>query len=59
MVSLIVLALIVAICTGICYSIAKARGAKVSYWVLMGALFGPFAIPFVFFAKPVVRNSST
>jgi hypothetical protein len=45
--------LIFIICTGICYSVAKKRNAKVSFWVVMGALFGPLAIPFVFFSKPV------
>ena len=48
----IALVIFVALCTGVCYSVAKKRGAMVSFWVLMGALFGPFAIPFVFFSKP-------
>lgn len=45
--------LIFMICTGICYSVAKKRNAKVSFWVVMGVLFGPLAIPFVFFSKPI------
>ncbi len=48
----IALVVIVAICTGICYSVARKRGARVPFWVVMGALFGPLAIPFVFFSKP-------
>jgi len=38
----------------ICYYIAKSRGAKARFWGIMGAMFGPLAIPFVFFSKPVV-----
>jgi len=37
----------------VCFFIAKKRSAKASFWGLMGALFGPLAIPFVFLAKPV------
>ncbi len=33
------------------YFIAARRGANKTFWFLMGLLFGPFAIPFVFFAK--------
>ena len=36
----------------ICYQIAKSRKADRWYWCLAGLLFGPFAIPFVFFASP-------
>ena len=43
---------IVALCTWICYAIARKRKANVRYWVIMGALAGPFAIPFVFFSRP-------
>jgi len=32
-----------------CHGIAKSRGAKPVFWGLIGALFGPFAIPFAFF----------
>jgi hypothetical protein len=34
-----------------CFLIAKSRKADSGYWLVMGLLFGPFAIPFVFFAK--------
>lgn len=33
------------------YYIAKQRGAKPSFWLIMGLIFGPLAIPFVFYAK--------
>jgi len=36
----------------VCHYIAKSRGAKPVFWGVMGALFGPLAIPFVFMAKP-------
>jgi uncharacterized membrane protein len=35
-----------------CYLIARSRSANRQYWVVMGLLFGPIAIPFAFFAKP-------
>ncbi|WP_457665486.1 hypothetical protein [Thiolapillus sp.] len=36
----------------ICHQIAKRRGSNPVFWAVMGALFGPFAIPFVFFSRP-------
>jgi hypothetical protein len=30
---------------------ASKRGANKSFWAIMGFFFGPFAIPFLFFAK--------
>ena len=47
---------LVMICTTVCYRVAKKRKADVRHWVMMGALLGPFAIPFVFFSRP--KNSS-
>jgi len=35
----------------ICYQLAKKKGLKRSYWTMLGALIGPFAIPFVLFAR--------
>ena len=35
----------------LCHNIAKSRGAKSVFWGVMGALFGPLAIPFALFAK--------
>ena len=35
----------------ICYAIAKRKGVKTSFWVLMAAVFGPLAIPFVLYAS--------
>ena len=36
----------------ICGFIASRRKARVSFWAVMGFAFGPFALPFVFMAKP-------
>jgi hypothetical protein len=39
-------------CIILCHLIAKNRGAKPVFWGMMGAIFGPFAIPFAMNAKP-------
>lgn len=44
------------VCAGICYSAAKKRNATVPFWVVMGALFGPLALPFVFMSKPKSKS---
>lgn len=47
-----VVLIIVSIFSGfICYFIADKRGFSSLHWCLMGLLFGPFAIPFVYFKK--------
>jgi hypothetical protein len=35
----------------ICHRVAKQRGADPVFWGVMAALFGPLAVPFVFFSK--------
>jgi len=35
-----------------CYYIAKNRHASAMFWALMGAIFGPLAIPFAFYSNP-------
>lgn len=32
----------------ICHTIAKRRGNKPTFWGVMGALFGPLVIPFIY-----------
>ena len=39
-------------CIFACHFIAKSRGARPVFWGVMGAIFGPLAIPFAFMAKP-------
>ena len=43
------------VCIILCHRIAKRRGANPVFWGVMGALFGPFAIPFVFLIKTNAR----
>jgi hypothetical protein len=33
------------------WSIADKRGANTLFWAIMGAVFGPLAIPFIFLTK--------
>lgn len=40
------------ISAAICYRIAKKRGANPAFWIVLAAVIGPLAIPFVFLAKP-------
>jgi len=44
----------------LCHQVAKRRGLSPVFWGVMGATFGPFAIPFVFLvkAKKRVENES-
>ncbi|MGD8571285.1 MAG: hypothetical protein PVF34_00620 [Gammaproteobacteria bacterium] len=39
-----------------CHFIAKGRRADAVFWGVMGAVFGPLAIPFAFFARPSSRG---
>ena len=34
-----------------CHLIAKSRSGDRWYWTMAGLIFGPFAIPFAFFAR--------
>ena len=36
---------------GVLYLIAEKRGANKNFWAMMGFLFGPLALLFVFFSK--------
>jgi hypothetical protein len=36
----------------VCNVIARRRGSRPVFWALMGALFGPFAIPFALKSRP-------
>ena len=46
------------ISAGICCYAARRRGLSTTYWVFMGALFGPLAVPFVFLVKSKHENSN-
>ena len=49
---MVYLILIAAFFGALLYFIAAKRNADTTFWLVMGILFGPFALPFVFFAKP-------
>jgi len=56
---LFVAAVITGICIVVCHQIAKRRGANPVFWGVMAALFGPFAIPFVFMSKAKKEDHSS
>lgn len=39
------------------YKIAEKRQADKVFWAIMGFLFGPFALPFLFFAKKTKESN--
>ncbi|MFT5637079.1 MAG: hypothetical protein ACI89T_002554 [Cognaticolwellia sp.] len=45
------------LCIFVCYSIAKSKGANTRFWAIMGAILGPLAVPFIFFAKPEAKST--
>ena len=56
MIPTVIITLIVVASIGVCYVVAKRRGANAGFWAVMGALFGPLAVPFVFLAKGTKRS---
>lgn len=40
------------------YYIAGQRGANQKFWVVMAFLFGPLALPFVFFSKNAEEDNN-
>ena len=51
--SLLIISLLISVgCALLCGFIAARRKARWVYWSVMGFAFGPFALPFVFLAKP-------
>ena len=55
MIGVIVLSSICILSAILLWNMADKRGANRLFWATMGALFGPFAIPFIFLAN---RRSS-
>ncbi len=47
----VIVALVFAASIITCHTLAKRRGRDPVFWGLMGALFGPLAIPFIYFRK--------
>lgn len=53
----LILVLCVSIACGIvCHLVARKRGLKPVFWGIMGVMFGPLAIPFVYLAGPAHDN---
>ncbi len=38
---------VVIVSTAICHSVARHKNLSVRFWICLGAVFGPLAIPFV------------
>ncbi len=52
MVELIVFILTISLaCTVFIYTVAYRRRANCAYWLKIGLIFGPLAVPFVFFSR--------
>ena len=47
----IILSLICICCAYLLWNMADKRGANTLFWAIMGAVFGPLAIPFIFLTK--------
>lgn len=56
--SVFLLVAIVIISVGICYSAAKQRELSKPFWIFMGVIFGPLAVPFVFLVKTKSKKSN-
>lgn len=58
--SLLFVSLLISVaCAALCGYLAARRGANRVFWLAMGFAFGPFALPFVFFAKPAGKPHDT
>ena len=51
MVGMIIISVICISCAFLLWNIADRRGANTRFWAIMGAVFGPLAIPFIFLTK--------
>ncbi|TCJ87677.1 hypothetical protein [Cocleimonas flava] len=39
----------------VCHYLAKNRGANTAFWTVMGLVFGPLAIPFMFLSGSAAK----
>ena len=53
----IIISIICISCAWLLWGIADKRGLNTFFWAVMGAVFGPFAIPFVFLTKDKSTDS--
>jgi len=51
MVGILLTSLIFIACAVLLWNIAEKRGVNTLFWAVMGGVFGPLAIPFVFLTK--------
>ena len=58
MVNLLILSVFSISFAFILWLMADKRGANAKFWAVMGAIFGPLAIPFVFLTKGNSSNSN-
>lgn len=58
MTGMIITSIISISCAFLLWNIADRRGANTKAWAIMGAVFGPFAIPFVFLTKKEASKSA-
>ncbi len=48
---LTIISIVFIACAILLWNIAEKRGANTLFWAVMGGVFGPLAIPFVFLTK--------
>lgn len=51
MAGIIIISAICISCAFLLWHMAETRGANTRFWAIMGAVFGPLAIPFIFLIK--------
>ena len=51
MISVLIVLLVFVVSIIFCHITAKRRGSNPVFWGVMGGIFGPLAIPFVFISK--------
>lgn len=54
----VAISIVCVLCAIILWHIAEKRGGNTLFWAIMGAVFGPFAIPFVFFSKKIPARTT-
>lgn len=55
--TILIMIITIVVSAALCHTIAKQRGANPVFWGVIGLLFGPFAIPFVFLSKTTTKVS--
>ena len=53
----IVISIVCIACAYLLWRMAEKRGANTLFWAIMGAVFGPFAIPFIFLTAPTAAHA--